>query len=156
MLATTNPQPGQLLTSEAPLFTTESLTNEPTIENGLGAIVRSLPKESQRAFLSLHNNNPGPKPFSKFIRSNRYPLGPSSDMECILPVVARINHFCLPNAQHAWNGKRLMQVHIVRDIPEGQKITLSYTTGGPSDAGEDVGKVFWLLLRLLAVQLIRG
>ncbi|KAK5691710.1 hypothetical protein LTR17_025613 [Elasticomyces elasticus] len=76
LLATTSLAPGTLLISEAPLFTTESLTNASTIESDLGKLVRSLPKDSQRAFLSLHNNNPGPEPFSNIIRSNGYPLGP--------------------------------------------------------------------------------
>ncbi|KAK3647255.1 hypothetical protein LTR56_008086 [Elasticomyces elasticus] len=134
LLATTNLESGTLLISEAPLFTTESLTNPSTIEKDLSKIIRSLPKAAQRAFLSLHNNNPGPQPFTNIIRSNGYPLGPSNSIGGIFPTVARINHSCLPNAQHAYNPKiGRMQVHVLRLIASGDEITLSYTTGGPSD-----------------------
>ncbi|KAK5678152.1 hypothetical protein LTS10_009322 [Elasticomyces elasticus] len=134
LLATTTLSPGTLLISEPPLFTTESLTNPSTIEKDLGKLVRSHPKDSQRAFLSLHNNNAGPEPFTNIIRSNGYPPGPSSDIGGIFPAVARINHSCLPNAQHVYNPKiGRMQVHVLLPIASGDEITLSYTTGGPSD-----------------------
>lgn len=54
-------------------------------------------------------------------------------MGAIFPVTARINHSCRPNAQHAWNNKlQRMLVHAVREIGEGDELTLSYTAGGPS------------------------
>lgn len=133
LIATQPISPGTLLISEPPLFTTDSLTNASTIERDLGKIVKSLPKESQRAFLSLHNNNPGAgEPFTNIVRSNGYPLGPTSDVGGIFPLVSRINHSCLPNAQHAFSTKlHRMLVHVVRPIAEGEEITLSYITGGP-------------------------
>lgn len=135
VLATQSITPGTEILSEPPLFTTATLSNPATIEKDLGAIVRSLPKDSQRAFLSLHNNYPGAgDPFSNIIRSNGYPCGPNSDVGAIFPLVARLNHSCLPNAQHAFDTKRnLMRVHAVRPIRPDEEITLSYTTGGPSD-----------------------
>jgi hypothetical protein len=125
--------PGTLLISEPPLFTTASLSNPATFEKDLGAIVRSLPKEGQRAFLSLHNNFPGPNPFSNIVRSNGYPLGPNSDVGAIFPLIARINHSCRPNAQHAWNESEQREtVYAVRAIQPGEELTLSYSAGGPS------------------------
>ena len=133
LVASRNITPGELIINEPALFTTESLQNAETIEKDLGAIVKALPKEGQRAFLSLHNNFPGPSPFSNIIRSNGYPLGPSSDIGGIFVETARINHSCRPNAQHAWNDKlRRMMVHAVREISEGEELTLSYIVGGPS------------------------
>lgn len=125
---------GTLLISEPPLFTTASLTNADTIEKDLGAIIKGLPKEGQRAFLTLHNNFPGqPNPFSNIIRSNGYPLGPSSEVGGVFPLIARLNHSCRPNAQHAWNDKLQEQtVYAVRDIAAGEELTLSYHNGGPS------------------------
>ncbi|KAI6841288.1 hypothetical protein KC340_g2528 [Hortaea werneckii] len=124
---------GTCIISEPPLFTTDALEDPNNIEKDLGRIVRSLSKEGQRAFLSLHNNNPGSDPFSNIIRSNGYPLGPSSDIGGIFPLVARINHSCLPNAQHAWSDKhQKMLVHAVRNIEPGCELTLSYIAGGPS------------------------
>lgn len=130
--------PGALIIDEPPLFTTESLENPATIEKDLGAIVKSLPKKDQISFLSLHNNYPGKNPFSNIIRSNGYPLGPSSDIGGIFLETARINHSCRPNAQHAWNDKlKRMLVHAVRNVQEGEEITLSYVAGGPSDARKE-------------------
>ncbi|KAI1871694.1 hypothetical protein JX265_005680 [Neoarthrinium moseri] len=125
---------GTLLISEPPLFTTASLTDADNIEKDLGRIIRGLPKEGQRAFLALHNNFPGqPNPFSNIIRSNGYPLGPSSDVGAIFPLIARLNHSCRPNAQHAWNEALQREtVYAVRDVAPGEELTLSYHNGGPS------------------------
>lgn len=133
LIATRAIKPGELILSEPPLFTTASLTDPATFEKDLGAIVKGLSKEGQRAFLSLHNNNPGANPFSNIVRSNGYPLGPNSEVGAIFPLVARLNHACRPNAQHAWNEDRGIEVvHAVRDIKEGEELTLSYLAGGPS------------------------
>lgn len=139
LLATRPLSPGTLLISEPPLFTTASLTNPNKIESDLAAIVKQLPKPSQRAFLTLHNNSKGqPNPFSNIVRSNGYPLGPSSDVGGIFLETARINHSCRPNCQHAWNEKlQRMQVHVVRRIDEGEEFTLSYILGGPSEERQE-------------------
>lgn len=136
---------GTLLISEPPLFTTASLTNAETIEKDLGAIVRALPREGQKAFLFLHNNFPGqPNPFSNIIRSNGYPLGPNSEVGGIFPLIARMNHSCRPNAQHAWNDKLGRQtVYAVRDVAAGDELTLSYHNGGPSSERRAALKQFF-------------
>jgi len=132
LIATRAIKPGDLILSESPLFTTASLTNPATFEQDLAAIIKGLPKDGQRAFLSLHNNNPSAEPFSNIVRSNGYPLGPNSEIGAIFPLVARLNHSCRPNAQHAWNAARGLEVvHAVRDIQAGEEITLSYLAGGP-------------------------
>ncbi|PPJ52246.1 hypothetical protein CBER1_10515 [Cercospora berteroae] len=133
---------GTLLISEEPLFTTESLQDANTVEKDLAAIVKALPKKGQRAFLSLHNNFKGePNPFSNIVRSNGYPLGPSSGIGGIFPLVSRINHSCLPNAQHAWNStQNRMLVHAVREIEEDEELTLSYLNGGPSATRQEILK----------------
>ena len=133
LIATRAIKPGELILSEPPLFTTASLSNPATFEKDLGAIVKGLSKDGQRTFLSLHNNSPGANPFSNIVRSNGYPLGPNSEVGAIFPLVARLNHACRPNAQHAWNEARGVEVvHAVRDIQEGEELTLSYLAGGPS------------------------
>lgn len=144
LIATENIEPGTLILAEEPLFTTGSLSDPATIEKDLGAIVRSLPKESQRAFLSLHNNNPGLEPFSNIVRSNAYPLGPSSEVGGLFPLVARINHSCRPNAQHVWlNHKAREAVHAVRKISKGDELTLSYSNGGPSQPRREALKTYF-------------
>lgn len=132
LIATQTIEPGTCLISEAPLFTTADIKSA-DVERELVRIVKGLPKDSQRAFLSLHNNNPGREPFSNIIRSNGYPLGASSDIGGIFLNIARINHSCLANTQQAWNVKRNQETaYVVRRIKEGDEITISYTIGGPS------------------------
>ncbi|KAF2435328.1 SET domain-containing protein [Tothia fuscella] len=132
LIATQEIQPGTCLISEAPLFTTAEIQSSDT-ERELVRIIKSLPRDSQRAFLSLHNNNPGREPFSNIVRSNGYPLGPSSDVGGIFVKIARINHSCLANTQQAWNtGRNQETVYAVRNIKKGEEITIAYTIGGTS------------------------
>lgn len=134
LVATSTIGPGTRILTEAPLFTTASLTSLETQEKDLAKIIKSLPKEGQRAFLSLHNNNPGREPLSNIVRTNAYPLGPSSSVGAIFPTIARMNHSCRPNAQHAWNEALGVEtVHAVRTIGPGDELTLSYLAGGPSN-----------------------
>ncbi|KAJ8068130.1 hypothetical protein OCU04_003701 [Sclerotinia nivalis] len=134
VLATRFITPGTLLFHEKPLLTTETLTDPSTTEKQLARLLRALPKESQRAYLSLHNNYPGQgSPLTNIIRSNAYPLGPSSPIGGIFKNISRINHSCLPTTQHSWNEKRQeFVVYAVRDIQPGEEITTSYHMGGPS------------------------
>jgi len=144
LIATQPIAAGTQIISEAPLFTTESLTSLATQERDLAVLVRALPKESQRALLLLHNNNPGSEPFSNIVRSNAYPLGPSSNIGAIFPTVARINHSCLPNAQHAWNTTLKQEtVYAIRDINKDDEITLSYSTGGASKERRETLKKYF-------------
>ncbi|PQE18911.1 SET domain-containing 5 protein [Rutstroemia sp. NJR-2017a BVV2] len=127
--------PGTLLFHESPLLTTETLKNPATTERDLAQLIRALPKESQRAYLSLHNNYPGqPSPLSNIIRSNAYPLGPSSSVGGVFKDISRINHSCLPTSQHSWNESRKeFVVYAVRELSPGDEITTSYHVGGPSN-----------------------
>lgn len=145
LIATRLLTPGTCIIDEPALFTTETLTNPSTMDKDLGSIVKALPRDDQRAFLSLHNNFPGqPSPFSNIVRSNGYPLGPSSEIGGIFLETARMNHSCLPNAQHAWNAKLArMLVHVVREIQAGQEITLSYILGGPSSVRQPELKTYF-------------
>ncbi|KAF2817588.1 SET domain-containing protein [Mytilinidion resinicola] len=133
--------PGTLLISEAPLFAIPSAASE----RDLATHLRTLPKESQRAFLSLHNSRAGAgEPLSNIVRTNAYPLGPGSDLGGIFPLIARINHSCRPNAQHAWNGNEGEEtVYAVREIKEGEQLSLSYHEGGPSSERRKALKEFF-------------
>ncbi|KAI9641403.1 hypothetical protein NHQ30_010205 [Ciborinia camelliae] len=128
--------PGTLLIHEKPLLTTETLTDpDPiTMEKQLARLLRKLPKTSQRAYLSLHNNYPGQgSPLTNIIRSNAYPLGPGSRIGGIFATISRINHSCIPTTQHSWNETRKeFLIHAIREIQPGHEITTSYHAGGPS------------------------
>ena len=124
--------PGTCIISESPLFTTSQIQSS-DVERELARIVKSLPRESQRSFLTLHNNTPGREPFTNIMRTNAYPLGPSSSDGGIFPWVARINHSCLANTQQAWNTKLQQEtVYAVRRIEKGDEITIGYSIGGTS------------------------
>lgn len=142
LIATQDIAPGTLILSDPPLITTECITSEETTEKDLGRALRALPKDSQRAFLSLHNNYPGEKnPLSNIIRSNGYPLGPESGAGGIFANVSRINHSCRPNAKHSWNAILKKQtVYALRPIPAGEEITLSYLPGGTSEERQEILK----------------
>lgn len=124
---------GTCLISEKPIFTTAEIKSN-DVERELVRIVKKLPKDSQRAFLSLHNNSPGGKePFSNIVRSNGYPLGASSEVGGIFPNIARINHSCWANCQQAWSSTREQETAFaVREIKPGEELTIAYTIGGPS------------------------
>ena len=133
LVATQLITPGTQIISEPPLITTAVIKSSDTIEKDLASHLRTLPKDSQRAFLSLHNNYPGKNPLQNIIRSNGYPMGPSSDVGGVFENISRINHSCMPNAVQAWNKQRAEEtVYAVREISEGTEITLSYHAGGPS------------------------
>lgn len=133
VVATQNISPGTCIFREPPLFTTASLTSAATQEKDLATILRSLPKDGQRAFLSLYNNNPGKEPLTNIVRTNAYPLGAGSNVGAIFPVIARFNHACRPNVQHAWNKSLGMETcYVIRPVKPGDELTLSYHAGGPS------------------------
>jgi hypothetical protein len=103
-----------------------------TTEQDLARALKALPKDSQRAYLSLHNNFVGEKsPLSNIVRSNGYPLGPGSDIGGVFALISRINHSCKPNAKHSWNATLGKQtVYAIRPIVAGQEFSLSYLQGG--------------------------
>ena len=132
VIATRDISPGTLILSDPPLITTAVIQSIETTEQDLARALRALPKDSQRAFLSLHNNHRGEKnPLSNIVRSNGYPLGPGSDVGAVFAHVSRFNHSCVPNAKHAWNAALGHQtVYAIRPVAAGQEITLSYLHGG--------------------------
>lgn len=134
LIASQTITPGTCILSESPLFTTENISSIETTESDLAREVQALAKESQLAFFSLHNNYPGEgSPISNIVRSNAYPLGPTSGIGAIFLTIARINHSCRPNAQQAWNSvSKKETVYAVRPIKIGEEITLSYHNGGSS------------------------
>lgn len=134
LVATRDISPGTLILSDPPLITTDVITSVETTEKDLAQSLKALPKDSQRAYLSLHNNYPGKNPLSNIVRSNGYPLGPGSNVGGVFANVSRINHSCRPNAKHTWNASLKQQtVYAIRPIAAGHELTLSYLQGGTYD-----------------------
>jgi len=135
LFATEDIAPGTLILSEPPIITTDCITSMDTVEKDIARNLRTKDKDSQRAYLSLHNNFPSEKKsiLSNIIRSNGYPLGPSSEVGGVFLNIARLNHSCRPNAKHSWNKNSKQQsVYALRNISAGDEITLSYLEGGAS------------------------
>jgi hypothetical protein len=131
VVASQNIPCGTRIIAEKPLFTIPSYgTFQTAIEESIASKLRQLPKDQQREFLSLHNNFPGSFPFSGIVKTNALPLGPSSPVGGVYVKCCRINHDCLPNAQHTWNSNKGCEtIHAVRDIAAGEEITIMYSDG---------------------------
>ena len=99
----------------------------------LAADLKKLPKESQRQFLSLHNNRPGKLTFYNISKTNALPCGPDSPIGGVYPTICFINHDYLPNAHNNWNSEAEHKtIYATRDIAAGEEITIPYDRGGPS------------------------
>ncbi|KAF1986995.1 SET domain-containing protein [Aulographum hederae CBS 113979] len=61
-------------------------------------------------------------------RSNAFDLGNAATwQQAVFPTISRLNHACVPNAQgnfHEGTGK--FNVHTIRDVQEGEEVTLNY------------------------------
>jgi hypothetical protein len=93
--------------------------------------LRTLGKPEQRAFLELQNCHAGTlPPFAGIFKTNALPLGPGSPHGAVYLIISRINHACRSNTQHTWNEHlRCETIHAVRDIAEGEEITIMYHDG---------------------------
>ncbi|KAI1396977.1 SET domain-containing protein [Hypoxylon fuscum] len=132
LLATSDIAKGTRIVSEKPLFTINSMA-QPTLEEVLAKKLKALPKEQQRQFLSLHNNFPGPYPFSGIVKTNCLPCGVGSPIGGAYPTICLINHSCLPNAHCNWNEDYEVEtVHATSLIKAGEEITINYSDEGPS------------------------
>lgn len=131
LIATRDIAPGTLILSDSPLITTDVIQSVETTEQDLARALKALPKDSQRAYLSLHNNFPGKNPLSNIVRCNGYPLGPGSHVGGVFATASRLNHSCKPNSKHTWNAAIKEQtVYAIRPIKAGQELSLSYLQGG--------------------------
>jgi hypothetical protein len=126
---------GTRILCEKPLFTSHgalamSLND---LEAAFAMKLKGLPKQSQRQFLSLHNNFPGKYPFSKTFKTNALPCGPDSVIGAVYPTICFINHSCIANAHNNWNSNLGHEtIHATRHIQVGEEITIPYDKGGPS------------------------
>ncbi|KAI2623100.1 SET domain-containing protein [Hypoxylon sp. NC1633] len=125
---------GTRILHERPLFKIKSLPrtemNKAVVEK-----LKSLSKEQQRQFLSLHNNFPGQHAFAGIIKTNALPCGCDSRTGGIYLTICLINHSCLPNAHNNWNGNEeygVETIHAIKPIKAGEEITIDYSLAGPS------------------------
>jgi hypothetical protein len=124
---------GTRILCEKPLITIQPMPLM-ELERALATMLRALPKESQRQFLSLHNNFPGRHPFSHTFKTNALPCGPNSSTGGVYPTICLINHSCIPNSHHSWNSAAKQEtIHAIQPIKAGEEVTISYDRGGTHD-----------------------
>ena len=116
---------GTRILDEEPLFALASVAS--SLDSPVISKVKTLPKDQQRRYLSLHNNNKGKNIFAGIFRTNALPCGPDSIVGAVYPKICLINHACDPNSHHSWNSSRGREtIHATRDIKVGEEITISY------------------------------
>ena len=128
---------GTRILSEKPIFTTSGRGNNLGIINQrIANQLKQVSKQNQRAFLSLHNNFRGSlAAFLGIAKTNALPLGPDATESGLFLQASRINHDCLPNCQHTWNANIGEEtIHTIREIAQGEEITISYALTGPSNS----------------------
>ncbi|PGG95507.1 hypothetical protein AJ79_10018 [Helicocarpus griseus UAMH5409] len=123
---------GTRIIIEEPLFIVPSMaTNLQSAEKSFLQQLRSLNKEQQYQFFSLHNAHKGRcSPVIGIIKTNAMPFGARGAEGAIFPRAARINHSCKPNSQNTWNSNlERLTIQNFKDIEEGEEITIAYVDG---------------------------
>ena len=88
--------------------------------------LKSLPKDQQRQFFSLHNSYSDKNVFRGIFKTNSLPCGPEP-FSAVYPTICLINHDCIPNTHHSWNKNLNAEtVHATRSIAAGEEITIAY------------------------------
>ena len=135
VLAATFITKGTRIISEPPLFrvprggSSKDLLHETILKT-----IASLNEEQRQQFLALHNafdDESGPD--LGRVRTNALPLGSDAIEGGIFLDSSRINHSCIQNAQNTWNEDlQKLTIHALRDILEGEQITIFYLTDRPN------------------------
>ncbi|KAM0364305.1 hypothetical protein ACHAPK_010783 [Fusarium culmorum] len=117
----------RILSEKAIIRVPEIFANIAAVSASIGRQVDSLPPDQQEAFLSMCNIYPSDdnvSPYLGIVRSNGLPMDFGSG---VFLQASRINHACDNNAQKDYNeGIKRHTVHALRDIEEGEEITITY------------------------------
>ena len=129
LVATTNIAKGTRILSEFPLFEVRrDISDIAVLESMVTNEIEKLRKGQQQAFFDLANvyGAAHSKPLG-IARTNVLPLGSNARTGGLFIEASRINHSCRHNAQNTWNENiKRITIHALRDIEEGQEITISY------------------------------
>ncbi|KAK7984409.1 hypothetical protein PG989_011811 [Apiospora arundinis] len=130
VVATSNITKGARIHAESPFITLPSLDDAPNPQ-ALSELVlqqlRSATRDEQRAFFSLTNIHGNNMPIILgVVQTNALAFGPGGEGGVFL-TGSQFNHNCLPSACSKWNSDLgMMTVHALRDIEEGEEITITY------------------------------
>jgi hypothetical protein len=131
LVARKNISKGTRILSEQPVITTpERQLSVTLLKSHISQQVDSLTEDQRRSFLSMHNLYPFENTAEQnlgIIRTNSLPIEAGGIGGGIFLEACRINHSCDNNTQKNWN-KRIEKhtVYALRDIPEGEEITVYY------------------------------
>jgi hypothetical protein len=127
LVATRKILKGTRILSEEPIIRMpEDTTDSPALRVSIRRQVDGLTSDQRRDFLAMCNIYPGDSgsQYLGIIRTNALPMDVGSG---IFPAACRINHACDNNGQKSWNeGIKRHTVHALRDIEEGEEITITY------------------------------
>jgi hypothetical protein len=116
---------GTRILVEEPLFTV--LSAAASSESNIVTKVKSLSKDQQRQYLSLHNNFPGKNIFDGIYKTNALPCGAGSTTGGVYPTICLINHCCFPNSHQSWSSEEAKEtIHALRNIKAGEEIAITY------------------------------
>lgn len=135
LVARCNIKRGTRILCEKPLFVVANMNPE-VLHSVVASKLKSLPKEQQIQFLSLHNNFPGKHAFAGIVRTNALPCGPGAELGGVYPEICLINNSCRPNCNQSWNEAKdngTETIHAIRDILAGEELTISYEEGNPTE-----------------------
>jgi hypothetical protein len=125
---------GEVVLSEAPLFTQELARNKLTIWHSLA----SKTADEKRQFLELtncHRQNPKVHPFLGIFQTNALPCGNNGMGEIALVAGlflqgSRFNSSCVPNVNNYWSEeKHVITFRATNAITEGEELCISYKLG---------------------------
>lgn len=131
LVATKNIPKGTRILSERPVVTIpEGQQSDKLLKRHISKQVEALDENERRSFLSLHNIYPYKEDVEQFfgiIRTNALPIEENGIGGAILLEACRINHSCHNNARKHWNNRiGRHTVHALREITEGEEITIYY------------------------------
>ena len=141
VIATSKILKGTRILSESPLFKVpRHATDTRIVSDLIIKELKGLTREEQRAFFSLHNaHGSSQSPFLGIARTNVLPLGSGASEGGLFLEASRLNHSCRHNAQNTWNATLdQLTIHTLRDIEEGEEITISYLDGSDNYAARQL------------------
>lgn len=128
LIATSRIPKGTRILSEEPIIRLPAAENDvERLKKLVRDQVNALTPAQKDSFLSMHNlyKNDDGEPYLGICRTNGLPL--RDDEGGIFLDACRINHSCANNAQKRWNENiKRYTVHAMRDIEEGEEITIYY------------------------------
>ncbi|KAM0269036.1 hypothetical protein ACHAQH_009853 [Verticillium albo-atrum] len=129
LVAVTKIIKGTRIFSESPLLRVPRSTNsKKRAGKSLAKDISTLSDDERQAFFSLYNAfEDEATPELGIVRTNALPLGSDASTGGVFVEASRVNHACLQNAQNSWNeGLQKLTIHSIRDIDEGEEITIMY------------------------------